>query len=432
MLQTIESSEPRFDIWLGEFMNAKIEAEEWAYDAANDIIDGVLKHGDAALVEYTRKFDGFDLDIMDIAYTPEEIDEEIGKVPESEHQALQFALARVRDFHRNQLPEDADWTDASGVTLGWRWRPLDSVGVYVPGGLATYPSSVIMNAVPAKVAGVEGIDMVSPTPGGKVNPLLLLAAKLSGVKRIYRIGGAQAIAALAFGTETVAPVDKIVGPGNAYVNAAKRCIFGRVGIDMVAGPSEVVVIADQYNSPAWVAADLIAQCEHDETARAVLITDHRGFGLRVLAQVHDQLESLPRSDIARASWNQFGAVITTRDLDEAVELANCLAPEHLQLCVEDPESLLGDVRHAGAVFLGAWAPEAIGDYVAGPSHVLPTSGAARYASGLSVQDFVKRMSVTKLSREAFAEVGPHAETLARSEGLDGHGDSIRFRLRALK
>lgn len=326
------------------------------------------------------------------------------------------------------MPRDASWTDETGATLGWRWGPVGGAGLYVPGGRASYPSSVLMNAIPAQVAGVPRLAICAPTPDGVANPLVLLAAKLSGVTEIYRIGGAQAIAALAYGTDTIAPVDKITGPGNAYVAAAKRRVFGQVGIDMIAGPSEILVIADKDNDPDWIAIDLLSQAEHDESAQSILITDDAGFGQAVAQAVETRLTTLERRSIAGPSWRDFGAVITVRDLDEAADLTNRIAPEHLELCVADPEGLSTKIEHAGAIFLGQWTPEAIGDYIGGPNHVLPTARSARFSSGLSVMDFVKRTTLARMTPAALKAIGPAAETLARSESLEAHGLSVRARL----
>jgi histidinol dehydrogenase len=326
------------------------------------------------------------------------------------------------------MPDDARWTDPEGAMLGWRWTPVSAAGLYVPGGLASYPSSVLMNAIPAQVAGVERLVICAPTPDGVANPLVLLAARLSGVDTVYRVGGAQAIAALAYGTETIAPVDKITGPGNAYVAAAKRRVFGKVGIDMIAGPSEILVIADADNEPDWIALDLLSQAEHDESAQSILITDDEAFGTAVAEAVEKRLEMLERRNIAGPSWRDFGAIVTVRDLSEAAELSNRVAPEHLELCVADAEALLEEITHAGAVFLGQWTPEAIGDYVGGPNHVLPTARSARFSSGLSVLDFMKRTTLAQMTPEALRAIGPAAETLARSESLEAHGLSVRARL----
>jgi len=366
-----------------------------------------------------------------IAFTKAEIEAEIAKVAPEDRAALELAAERISAYHARQMPEDALWHDASGATLGWRWTPVSAAGLYVPGGLASYPSSVLMNAIPAKVAGVKRLVVTCPTPGGVVNPLVLLAAEIAGVDTVYRIGGAQAVAALAYGTQTIQPVDKITGPGNAYVAAAKRRVFGRVGIDMIAGPSEILVIADRDNDPDWIALDLLSQAEHDESAQSILITPDAGFAARVVAAVEKRLETLERRAIAGASWRDFGAVILCRDLAEAAVLSNRVAPEHLELCVADPDALAAEITHAGAIFLGAWTPEAIGDYVGGPNHVLPTARSARFSSGLSVLDFVKRTTLAKMTPEALAAIGPSAERLARSESLEAHGLSVTARLAKL-
>ncbi|MBC7141213.1 MAG: histidinol dehydrogenase, partial [Rhodobacteraceae bacterium] len=350
------------------------------------------------------------------------------RVSPEDRAALELAADRIRAYHARQVPEDQRWTDAAGAELGWRWGPVSAAGLYVPGGLASYPSSVLMNAIPAKVAGVERLVIACPTPGGVVNPLVLYAARLAGVDRVYRIGGAQAIAAMAYGTETIAPVDKITGPGNAYVAAAKRRVFGRVGIDMIAGPSEILVIADRDNDPDWIALDLLSQAEHDESAQSILVTDDAAFGRAVAAAVEARLGTLERRVIAGASWRDYGAVIVVRDLAEAAMLSDRVAPEHLELCVADPDALAAQVSHAGAIFLGHWTPEAIGDYVGGPNHVLPTARSARFSSGLSVMDFLKRTTIAKMTPGALAAIGPAAERLAISESLEAHGLSVRARL----
>ena len=349
-------------------------------------------------------------------------------MPACERAALELAAARIEAFHARQRPAAAEWTDEAGATLGWRWTAVEAAGLYVPGGTASYPSSVLMNAIPARVAGVERRVLCTPTPGGAVNPLVLLAARLSGVDEIHRLGGAQAIAAMAYGTETVARVDKIVGPGNAYVAAAKRQVFGRVGIDTVAGPSEVLVIADADADPDWIAVDLLSQAEHDPSAQAVVLTPDAAHARAVAEAVERRLASLDRAAIARAAWTSHGAVIVVRDLREAAALADRIAPEHLELMVADPEALAARIRHAGAIFLGSWTPEAVGDYAGGPNHVLPTAGAARFASGLGVLDFLKRTTTLRMTPGALAAVGPAAETLARSEGLGAHALSLRLRL----
>ncbi len=396
--------------------------------AVAGIIADVRARGIEAVAELTRRFDRLDLAETPLAFTPAEIAAAAARVPAAERAALELAAERIRAYHARQLPEDAEWTDPAGVTLGWRWTPVDAAGLYVPGGRASYPSSVLMNAIPARVAGVSRLVICAPTPDGEVNPLVLLAARLAGVEEIYRIGGAQAIAAMAYGAGPLAPVDKITGPGNAYVAAAKRRVFGDVGIDMIAGPSEVLVIADADNDPDWIALDLLAQAEHDESAQSILMTDDPALAEAVPGAVERRLRHLERAAIAGASWRDFGAVILVGDLAQAAALANRVAPEHLQLCVAAPEALVPLVRHAGAIFLGALTPEAIGDYVGGPNHVLPTAGSARFSSGLSVLDFMKRTTTARVSRQGMAAIGPAAETLARSEGLEAHALSLRARL----
>lgn len=399
--------------------------------AVAEIIADVRARGDAAVIELTSKFDRLDLTPATMAFTPEEMEAEIARVPEAERKALELAAERIRAYHSRQMPEGALWTDESGAELGWRWTPVSAAGLYVPGGLASYPSSVLMNAIPAKVAGVERLVIACPTPGGAVNPLVLLAARIAGVDTVYRIGGAQAIAALAYGTETVRPVDKITGPGNAFVAAAKRRVFGKVGIDMIAGPSEILCIADHTANPEWVAIDLLSQAEHDQSAQALLLTPDADLAARVVAEIEKRLETLERRAIAGASWRDYGTVIITRDLAEAARLSDRVAPEHLELCVADADALSAEIHHAGAIFLGSWTPEAIGDYVGGPNHVLPTARSARFSSGLSVLDFLKRTTLAKMSMEALAAIGPAAEVLAKSESLQAHGLSVRARLDAL-
>ena len=419
--------EARFTALLGQ----KREDSPDVDDAVAAIIADVRARGDAAVLELTARFDKLVLTSETMAFTKAEIEAEIAKVAPEDRAALELAADRIRAYHARQMPEDALWQDATGATLGWRWTPVSAAGLYVPGGLASYPSSVLMNAIPAKVAGVKRLVVTCPTPGGVVNPLVLLAAEIAGVDTVYRIGGAQAVAALAYGTQTIQPVDKITGPGNAYVAAAKRRVFGRVGIDMIAGPSEILVIADRDNDPDWIALDLLSQAEHDESAQSILITPDAGFAARVVAAVEKRLETLERRAIAGASWRDFGAVILCRDLAEAAVLSNRVAPEHLELCVADPDALAAEITHAGAIFLGAWTPEAIGDYVGGPNHVLPTARSARFSSGLSVLDFVKRTTLAKMTPEALAAIGPAAERLARSESLEAHGLSVTARLAKL-
>ncbi len=393
-----------------------------------DIIADVRARGDAAVIELTARFDRLTLTPETLAFHPGEIAQAIDQVSAQERAALELAATRIHAYHARQMPDDDQWTDAEGAILGWRWSAVSSAGLYVPGGLASYPSSVLMNAIPARVAGVGRLAITVPTPGGVVNPLVLLAAQLAGVNEIYRIGGAQAIAALAYGTETIRPVDKITGPGNAFVAAAKRRVFGKVGIDMIAGPSEILVIADKDNDPDWIALDLLSQAEHDESAQSILITDDVGFGRAVAKAVETRLQTLQRRAIAEPSWRDYGAVIIVRDLDEAAQLSNRIAPEHLELCVADPDALSEKTIHAGAIFLGQWTPEAIGDYVGGPNHVLPTARSARFSSGLSVMDFLKRTTLSKMTPAALRAIGPAAETLAKSESLEAHGQSVRVRL----
>ena len=431
MPQILNINQADFETQFQALMSAKREDSPDVDAAVAKIIADVRERGDAAVIELTSKFDRLDLAPDTLAFSREEIMAHCATVPAEERTALELAAERIRDYHERQMPADASWVDASGATLGWRWTPVSAAGLYVPGGLASYPSSVLMNSIPAKVAGVGRLAICVPTPDGVTNPLVLLAAQISGVDEIYRIGGAQAIAALAYGTETIAPVDKITGPGNAYVAAAKRRGFGKVGIDMIAGPSEILVIADADNDPAWIATDLLSQAEHDESAQSILITNDAAFGDKVISEVNRQLATLERRDIAGASWRDFGAVIVVTDMAQAIVLSNMLAPEHLELCVADPDAMANDITHAGAIFLGAWTPEAIGDYVGGPNHVLPTARSARFSSGLSVMDFVKRTTMTKMTPASLKAIGPAAETLAKSEGLQAHGLSVRARLDTL-
>jgi histidinol dehydrogenase len=383
------------------------------------------------VLELTEKFDRIKLTPDTMRVTADEVEEAASQVAPDVRAALELAAERITAYHSRQMPEDAEWTDEAGATLGWRWTPVSAAGLYVPGGLASYPSSVLMNAIPAKVAGVQRLAITVPTPDGILNPAVLLAAKLAGVDEIYRIGGAQAIAALAYGTDTIAPVDKITGPGNAFVAAAKRRVFGKVGIDMIAGPSEILVIADGDNDPDWIALDLLSQAEHDESAQSLLITTDAAFGQAVADAVDKRLETLERRAIAGASWRDFGAIITVPDLATAAALSDRIAPEHLELCVADPVALSKDITHAGAIFLGQWTPEAIGDYIGGPNHVLPTARSARFSSGLSVMDFVKRTTLAQMTPASLRAIGPGAEALAQSESLEAHGLSVTARLRKL-
>ena len=420
-----------FDARFAALLGQKREDSPDVDAAVAAIIADVRARGDRAVLELTARFDRLELTAAGMAFSEAEIDAEIAKVAAEDRAALELAAERIRDYHARQVPEDALWIEPTGATLGWRWTPVSAAGLYVPGGLASYPSSVLMNAIPAKVAGVQRLVITCPTPDGVVNPLVLLAARLAGVDTVYRIGGAQAVAALAYGTETITPVDKITGPGNAFVAAAKRRVFGKVGIDMIAGPSEILVIADGDNDPDWIALDLLSQAEHDESAQSILVTPDADFAARVVAAVEARLETLARRAIAGASWRDFGAVIVTRDLAEAAALSNRVAPEHLELCVADPDGLSQSITHAGAIFLGSWTPEAIGDYVGGPNHVLPTARSARFSSGLSVMDFVKRTTLAKMTPAALAAIGPAAERLAASESLEAHGLSVTARLKAV-
>jgi histidinol dehydrogenase len=410
------------------FLDGKRETSADVEAVVRTIVADVIARGDRALREYTLKFDRLDLDQAGLKVTPDEIAAALADCAPAALDALKLARDRIEVFHRRQLPRDDSFTDPLGVELGSRWTAIDAVGLYVPGGTAAYPSSVLMNAVPAKVAGVPRIVMVVPAPGGVLNPLVLAAAKLSGVDEIYRIGGAQAVAALAYGTESIAPVAKIVGPGNAYVAAAKRLVFGKVGIDMIAGPSEVLIIADDTGNPDWIAADLLAQAEHDTSAQAILMTDDEKLAAAVERAVEIQLARLPREKIAAASWRDFGATIMVRDLDEAMPLVDTIAPEHLEIVAANADALVKRIRNAGAIFIGAHTPEAIGDYVAGSNHVLPTARSARFSSGLGVLDFMKRTSILKCGPEQLRALGDAAITLGTAEGLDAHARSIAIRL----
>jgi histidinol dehydrogenase len=424
----LSQSDADFEARFTTLLGAKHEIAADVEATARAIIEDVCARGDAALIDYTKRFDRIDVAAVGLAISEAELDAADAAVAPEQRAALITARDRIAAYHERQMPKDDRYTDALGVELGTRWTALDAVGLYVPGGTAAYPSSVLMNAVPAKVAGVERIVMTVPTPPGVTSPLVLSAARLAGIDEIYRVGGAQAVAALAYGTETIRPVVKIFGPGNAYVAAAKRLVFGHVGIDLIAGPSDVTVIADDENDPGWVAADLLAQAEHDEAAQATLITPSAELADRVAAAVAGQLKALTRGDTAAASWANHGAIIVATSLVEAVALANRIAPEHLELAVADPEALLPHVRNAGAVFLGRHTPEVIGDYVGGPNHVLPTAGSARFSSGLSVFDFIKRTSILKLGPEQLGSLAPAAITLAEAEGLGAHARSVAIRL----
>jgi histidinol dehydrogenase len=427
-MRRLTTSQPDFATAFATLIAEKRETATDVSAAVATIIADVQARGDAALFETTKRFDRFDLNAGNLRVAPGEIASAKAAVPATTLDALKHAATRIEAFHARHKPSDDRYVDAAGVTLGARWTPVDAAGLYIPGGLAAYPSSVLMNAIPAKLAGVKRLVAATPAPDGKLNPLVLAALDLAGVTEIYRIGGAQAVAALAYGTNTIAPVDKIVGPGNAYVAAAKRQVFGQVGIDSIAGPSEVLIIADKANDPAWLAADLLAQAEHDESAQSILITDDEPLARAVATEVDRQLAQLPKEKIARSSWQKHGAIILVRSLDEAPALADRIAAEHVQLCLANPDALAARIRHAGAIFLGRHTPEAIGDYIAGPNHVLPTARAARFSSGLSALDFMKRTTVIGCTPDALAQLGPSAAKLADAEGLDAHARSIRIRL----
>jgi histidinol dehydrogenase len=428
MPMRLKSADKDFEKQFTTLLSQKREVSVDVDNAVREIVADIRERGDAALVDLTLKFDRLDLRKVGLAVTAAEIEAAVRECSQETLDALHFAHDRIADHHKRQMPADDRYRDAAGVELGHRWTAVESAGLYVPGGLASYPSSVLMNAVPATVAGVPRIVMVVPSPGGELNPLVLAAAKISGISEIYRIGGAQAVAALAYGTETIRPVVKIVGPGNAYVAAAKRQVFGVVGIDSIAGPSEVLVIADRHNDPDWIATDLIAQAEHDTAAQSILMTDDENFAASVEQAVARQLQTLPRGNIAGESWNAFGATIVLRSLDEAPALADRVAAEHLEIATENAEDLSKRIRNAGAIFIGHVTPEVIGDYVSGSNHVLPTARSARFSSGLGVLDFMKRTSILKLDEAALAALGPAAMTLARAEGLEGHRRSVEVRL----
>jgi histidinol dehydrogenase len=427
MPQRLVTSDNDFEARFSAFLAEKRESTPEVDAAVRCIIGDVVARGDAALIELTRRFDGFELTADTLRVRGEELERAAAAADAETIAALEVAHQRITAHHQRQLPKDDHYTDELGVELGQRWTPIESAGLYVPGGLASYPSSVLMNAVPARVAGVPRLVMVVPAPQGQLNPLVLAAARMAGVSEVYRIGGAQAVAALAYGTATIRPVTKIVGPGNAYVAAAKRQVFGTVGIDSIAGPSEVLVIADKHNDPEWITADLLAQAEHDPAAQAILMTDDAELAAAVEAAVTRQLATLPRADIAGESWNVFGAVILLRSLAEAPALADRIAAEHVEIATRDAERLGTEIRNAGAIFLGPHSPEAIGDYVAGSNHVLPTARSARFSSGLGVLDFMKRTSILRLNDRSLASLAPAAMALARAEGLEGHRRSVAIR-----
>ena len=426
----LDSRAQDFEARFAAFLADKRETAVDVNQAVADILAQVQSRGDDAVLEYTRKFDRVDYTAAEMRLTSVELDQAMDSVPAEQIQALRHAHDRIAAYHGRQLPQDDRYMDDHGIELGHRWTAIAAVGLYVPGGLAAYPSSVLMNAVPAKVAGVPRLAMAVPSPDGQLNPLVLAAARIAGVDEIYRMGGAQAIAALAHGTASIAPVDKIVGPGNAYVAAAKRQGFGIVGIEMIAGPSEILVLADKDNNPSWIAADLLSQAEHDAAAQAILITDDAAFAEQVADAVADHLTSLPRAEIARASWDRYGSIIIVRDWDDAVDLVDRIAPEHLAIALADAEGMLARVRNAGSIFLGAHTPEPIGDYIAGPNHVLPTARGARFSSGLSVLDFMKRSSIIRCSGDGLAHLGPDAMILAEAEGLSAHARAIALRLQS--
>ncbi|MEO0328870.1 MAG: histidinol dehydrogenase [Pseudomonadota bacterium] len=424
----LNKNQSDFDLQFGALVNINRSAEVDVISVVRSIIDDVRARGDAALIEYTGRFDRLELDASSLAISSEEINNAMDAVDADTLAALQLAHDRIKSHHQRQLPKDDFYTDSIGVELGSRWTALESVGLYVPGGTASYPSSVLMNAVPAKVAGVDRLVMVVPTPDGQLQPLVLAAAKMAGVDEIYRVGGAQAVAALAYGTNAISPVVKIVGPGNAYVAEAKRQVFGTVGIDMIAGPSEVLIIADSKNNPDWIAADLLAQAEHDKAAQSILITDSDAFADQVERAVRNQLKTLPRAEIAGASWEDFGAIIVVENLEnDAPALADRIAAEHLEIICAEPKAMFTKIRNAGAVFLGAHTPEAIGDYVGGSNHVLPTSRSARFSSGLSVLDYMKRTSILRCEPDHLSQIGSAAQVLADIEGLEAHRYSVAIR-----
>jgi histidinol dehydrogenase len=424
----LDAAAPGFAASFAALLAAQRETAADVDAVVADIVADVAARGDAALIAYTERFDRLALTPGTLRIAPAEIAAAASGCERETLAALRLAAERIESYHRHQLPADLDYIDSVGVRLGARWRAIAAVGLYVPGGTASYPSSVLMNAIPARVAGVDRLVMVVPAPDGVLNPLVLAAAELAGISEIYRIGGAQAVAALAYGTATIAPVDKIVGPGNAYVAAAKRRVFGKVGIDLIAGPSEILVVADRGNDPAWIAADLLSQAEHDPASQSILITDDAGFADRVAQAVEAHLARLPRAAIAGKSWADHGAIITVGDLADAAALIDRIAPEHLELAVDDAEALAAAVRNAGAIFLGRYTPEAVGDYVAGTNHVLPTGRSARFSSGLGVLDFMKRTSLVRCDAASLAAIGPAALTLAQAEGLDAHGLSVAIRL----
>jgi len=424
----LRSSSKNFAEEFSKFLNTKREVQVDVEAVVTDILKDVDISGDEALFKYTSRFDRFQLTADNIRISSREAKTAFKKCDKKQVDALLLAAERIHAFHIKQLPNDIAYEDNDGVQLGLKWNPIDAVGIYVPGGLASYPSSVLMNSIPAKVAGVKRLVMAVPTPDGIINPLVLAAASIAGVDEIYRVGGAQAIGALAYGCKSIQPVDKIVGPGNTYVATAKRQVFGIVGIDMIAGPSEILIVADNKNNPSWIAADLLAQAEHDETAQAILITDDENFASQVCGAIDTQLLDLSRKEIASKSWEKFGAVIIIGAMEEAVGLINRLAPEHLEIAIEEPNALAADILNAGAIFIGRYTPEALGDYIGGPNHVLPTGRSARFSSGLGVLDFLKRTTLLEVSAQSIKSIGPAAITLAKAEGLEAHALSVSLRL----
>ena len=428
MSSLIIDSKIEIEKWLTNFISSSSEYFDNYDDLVEDIITNVKENGDEALINLTYKFDNVKLEKATLFFSDEEIRSSSKKILAKEKEALKLAASRIKKYHIKQLPKNKFWKDEKGVNLGFRWTPINSIGIYVPGGLASYPSSVLMNAIPAKVAGVRNITMVTPTPLGKINPLVLYAAKIAGVDKIVKIGGAQAIAALAYGTESIDAVDKIVGPGNSFVAAAKRKVFGQVGIDSVAGPSEVLIIADSDQNPSWIAADLLAQAEHDEKAKSILITDNITFAKAVELEVWKLLSNLKDNTVASKSWSENGKILVVNQLKDSINLANTIAAEHLQICIKEPELLLDKIVNAGAIFLGENTPEVFGDYILGSNHVLPTCRAARFSSPLSTIDFMKRTSISKISLGALKDLGYAAKILATSETLDAHAFSASLRI----
>jgi len=413
------------------FLNIKRDSQASVEKVVTNILEDIRLNGDEALFKYTSQFDMHQLKSNNIRITSQETDQALLECDQEQLKALKLAEKRIRAFHEKQLPSDLNYEDDIGVKLGLKWNPIDAVGIYIPGGLASYPSSVLMNSIPAKVAGVKRLAMVVPTPGGVINPLVLAAARISGVDEIYKVGGAQAIGALAYGCDSIKAVDKIIGPGNSYVATAKRLVFGIVGIDMIAGPSEILIVADNKNDPNWIAADLLAQAEHDINAQAILLTDDNNFADQVCEAIDIKLKALSRGKIAGESWHNFGAVIILKNLEQSTRLINRIAPEHLELAIEEPNNIMNNSLNAGAVFLGRHTPEALGDYIGGPNHVLPTGRSARFSSGLGVLDFMKRTSFLDVSAQAIEAIGPAAVSLAEAEGLEAHAHSVKLRLSGL-